>query len=85
MIAANITTARVARTLGLTAVGGSDAHVRHAIAWAHTRFDGRSARHLRRAIASGQTRAGRSPLGLAGLQRYAYWSIGRLRPQAVAG
>jgi predicted metal-dependent phosphoesterase TrpH len=85
MIAANRRAGAAARALGLTQVGGSDAHVRHAIAWAHTRFEGRTSRHLRQSIVHGRTRAARSPLGLAGLQRYAYWSIGRLRPQAVAG
>jgi predicted metal-dependent phosphoesterase TrpH len=85
MIAANRRAAEVARALGKTEVGGSDAHVRHAVAWAHTRFDGRYARDLRRSILAGSTRAGRSRLELAGLQRYAFWSIGRLRPQPVAG
>jgi hypothetical protein len=85
MIAANRRAGDVARTLDLTQVGGSDAHVRHAIAWGYTRFEGRSARQLRQSILAGTTRAGRSRLGIAGLQRYAYWSLGRLRPQAVTG
>jgi hypothetical protein len=55
------------------------------MAWAHTRFEGCNARHLRQSILAGTTRAARSRLGIAGLQRYAYWSIGRLRPQAAAG
>jgi predicted metal-dependent phosphoesterase TrpH len=85
MIAANRRAGAAARALRKTEVGGSDAHVKHAMAWAHTRFEGRYARDLRRSILTGRTRAARSPLGLAGLQRYAYWSIGRLRPQPVAG
>ncbi len=85
MIAANARAAAVARALRLKQVGGSDAHVRHAVAWGHTRFEGWTARHLRDSILAGNTRAMRSRLGVTGLQRYAYWSIGRLRPQAVAG
>ncbi len=85
MLVANQKARGVARALGLTQVGGSDAHVRHAIAWGNTRFEGRNARDLRHSILAGSTRAGRSRPGLAGLQRYARWSVGRLRMQVVAG
>ncbi|HEY1420035.1 MAG TPA: CehA/McbA family metallohydrolase [Candidatus Dormibacteraeota bacterium] len=85
MIAANRKATGVTRALRLTQVGGSDAHVKHAIGWAHTRFEGGTARALRNSILTGTTRAARSRLGLAGLQRYAHWSIGRLRTQTATG
>lgn len=77
MITANQRAAAAAG--GLTRVGGSDAHVRRALGWAHTRFPGRSAADLRSAIAAGQTRAGRSRIDPVGVSRYAGWSLGRLR------
>lgn len=85
MIGANRRASWVAEALGRTPVGGSDAHVRHAIGWAHTRFAGTSASDLRHSIETGQTQAGRSRINPIGLRRYATWSIGRLRLQAQAG
>ena len=79
MIGANRRAGWVAEALGRTAIGGSDAHVKHALGWGHTRFEGRTAGDLRRSIEAGRTQAGRSPLHLTGLSRYATWSIGRLR------
>lgn len=81
MIGANRRAGRAARALGRTPVGGSDAHVRHALGWAHTRFAGRTASDLRRSITTGCTQAGRSPIHPTGLQRYAAWSINRLLPR----
>ena len=83
MIGANRRAGWVAEALGRTPVGGSDAHVKHALAWGHTRFAGRSAAELRQAIATGRTQAGRSRLHPTGLRRYAAWSIGRLRLAAA--
>lgn len=83
MVAANARAGRRAQELGRTVVGGSDAHVRHAVGWAHTRFAGRSARALRQSIVDGQTSARRSRLGLAGVRSYAFWSLGRLRMEPV--
>lgn len=83
MIAANRRAGSVAQALGRTPVGGSDAHVRHALGWGHTRFEGRTALELRRCIAMGRTGAGRSRLHPTGVRRYAAWSIGRLRLQAA--
>jgi predicted metal-dependent phosphoesterase TrpH len=40
MIVANQRATRETRALGKVAVGGSDAHVKHAVGWAHTRFEG---------------------------------------------
>jgi predicted metal-dependent phosphoesterase TrpH len=83
MLGANRRAGWVADALGRTPVGGSDAHVRHALGWAHTRFDGTTAAHLRRSVASGRTQAGRWRPRLTGLRRYATWSLGRLRPEAA--
>ena len=83
MIGANRRAASVAATLGRTTVGGSDAHVKHALGWGHTRFVGTTANDLRRSIASGHTKAGRSPLHPTGVGRYATWSLSRLRLKAA--
>lgn len=83
MLGANRRAGWVADALGWTVVGGSDAHVKHALGWGHTRFEGRTARELRQSIATGRTQAGRSRLHLTGVRRYATWSIGRLRLQAA--
>ena len=83
MIGANRRAASVAATLGRTTVGGSDAHVKHALGWGHTRFVGTTAHDLRRSIASGHTKAGRSPLHPTGVGRYATWSLSRLRLRAA--
>ena len=79
MIGANRRAGWVAEALGRTPIGGSDAHVKHALGWGHTRFEGSTARELRRSIETGRTQAGRSPLHPTGLRRYATWSLGRLR------
>lgn len=84
MIGANRRATWVTEALGRTPVGGSDAHVMHALGWGHTRFAGRSSSDLRASIAAGRTQAGRSRLHPTGLRRYAAWSIGRLR-MAAAG
>jgi hypothetical protein len=84
MISANRKAALATAELGLTAVGGSDAHVKHALAWANTRFEGRSAADLRWSILAGSTAAGRSRLDPVGITRYAGWTLGRLRPQREA-
>lgn len=84
MVAANIKAGRLARELELTEIGGSDAHVKHALGWAHTRFPGRTARDLRAAMCGRETRAGRSRLGFAGVRRYTFWSIGRFGLEPVA-
>ena len=79
MIGANRRAGWVAEARGRTPIGGSDAHVKHALGWGHTRFEGRTARDLRRSIEAGRTQARRSRLHPTGLRRYATWSIGRLR------
>lgn len=79
MIGANRRAGWVAEALGRTPVGGSDAHVKHALGWGHTRFAGTTAHDLRRSIATGRTQAGRSRIHPTGLRRYATWTIGRLR------
>lgn len=81
MIKANARAARTARELLMTEVGGSDAHVSHAVGWAYTLFPGNTARALGDCIIKGQTQAARSRPGLDGIGRYALWSLGRLRPQ----
>lgn len=83
MIGANRRASQVAEALGRTVVGGSDAHVKHALGWGHTRFAGHTARDLRRSIATGRTEAGRSWLHPTGVGRYATWSLGRLRLRAA--
>jgi predicted metal-dependent phosphoesterase TrpH len=83
MIGANRRARWVAEALGRTPVGGSDAHVKHALGWGHTRFEGHTAADLRAAIVAGRTEAGRSRLHPTGLGRYAAWSLRRLRAAAV--
>lgn len=83
MIAANQRASSAAGQLGRTQVGGSDAHVKHALGWAHTRFAGATAAELRAGVATGQTHAGRSRIDPVGVRRYATWSLGRLRGAAV--
>jgi predicted metal-dependent phosphoesterase TrpH len=78
MMRANRRATAAAQVLGATAVGGSDAHVRQAVGWAHTRFPGRTPDELRRAIATGTTAAGALVLNPAGVVRYA--ARGLLRP-----
>ena len=85
MIGANRRAGWVTEALGRTPVGGSDAHVKHALGWGHTRFGGRNAHALREAIKSGKTQAGRSRIDPVGVRRYATWSLSRLRATAVAG
>lgn len=85
MIGANRRAGWVAEALGRTPVGGSDAHVKHALGWAHTRFAGQTAQELRKSISAGSTQPGRSRIHPTGLRRYAAWTIGRLRLQAAAG
>lgn len=82
MISANNRAAAAAGSR--TRVGGSDAHVKHALGWAHTRFCGRSAAELRAALSAGQVAPGRSRIDPVGLRRYATWSLGRLRAQGAA-
>ena len=79
MISANRRAGSAAAALGRAVVGGSDAHVKHALGWGHTRFIGCTAHDLRRSIASGQTTAGRSARHPTGVRRYATWSLSRLR------
>lgn len=83
MIQANARAAAAAG--GRTRVGGSDAHVKHALGWAHTRFPGRTAAELRAALAAGQAAPGRSRIDPVGVRRYAAWSLGRLRERRAAG
>jgi predicted metal-dependent phosphoesterase TrpH len=83
MIGANRRAGWVAEALGRTPIGGSDAHVKHALGWGHTRFEGRTARDLRRSIEAGRTQAARSRLHPTGLGRYATWSLSRLRLRAA--
>jgi predicted metal-dependent phosphoesterase TrpH len=83
MIGANRRAGWVAEALGRTPIGGSDAHVKHALGWGHTRFQGRTAHELRRSIEAGRTQAARSRLDPTGLSRYATWSLGRLRLRAA--
>ena len=77
MMRANRRAEAAAAALRATRVGGSDAHVRQALGWAHTRFPGRTADDLRRAIAAGLTVPGSLLLNPAGVMRYAAWGITR--------
>lgn len=85
MLAANQKAAAAAAALDRTQVGGSDAHVKHALGWAHTRFPGSTAAELQASLATGQTRPGRSRIDPVGVRRYATWSLGRLRVSQAAG
>lgn len=59
----NALAARYARDHGLPEVGGSDSHHLATVGCGYTRFPGRSAADLRRAILAGQTQAGGAPWG----------------------
>jgi hypothetical protein len=82
MIAAN---QRASAAASGTRIGASDAHVKHALGWAHTRFGGRTAAELRASLCTGQAEPGRSRIDPIGVRRYATWSLGRLRAHRVAG
>jgi predicted metal-dependent phosphoesterase TrpH len=79
---ANRTAHAANRTTRRPAVGGSDAHVKEAMGWAHTAFPGRGPDDLRRAILRGATQPRRRPLGVTGLARYAAWGLNH-RPGAL--
>lgn len=85
MIVANQKAGSAAVSLGYPKVGGSDSHVKHALGWGHTRFEGSTAADLRAAVTAGRTRPGISRIGLDGVRRYAVWSLRRPRVAAVAG
>ena len=77
MMRANRRAEAAAAAVRTPRVGGSDAHVRQAIGWAHTRFPGRTPDDLRRAIAAGLTAPGALLLNPTGVMRYAAWGITR--------
>jgi predicted metal-dependent phosphoesterase TrpH len=71
---------RYARRRGLPMIGGSDAHHLGAVGQGFTRFPGRSAADLRRAILAGQTTAAGCFWGVGGLA-----DVVRLRARRIAG
>lgn len=77
---ANMRAAHTARRLGLTMVGGSDAHHLAVIGQAHTLFPGRTAADLRQAILTGATQAGGQPWRL---RQYLSWVAGCFIPRTV--
>jgi predicted metal-dependent phosphoesterase TrpH len=77
---ANLRATRTAHRLGLTMVGGSDAHHLAVIGQAHTRFPGRTAEDLRRAILAGTTEAGGRPWRV---RQYLSWVGGCFIPRTV--
>jgi predicted metal-dependent phosphoesterase TrpH len=85
MMRANRRAESAARALALPRTGGSDAHVRQAIGWAHTRFPGSTPDDLRQAILAGTTSAGALLLNPAGVMRYAAWGLTRTPRVEVSG
>lgn len=75
MVRANRQAELAAAGLGASRVGGSDAHIRQAIGWAHTRFPGRTPAELRQAIQDGTTQPGSLLMTPAGVMRYAAWAL----------
>jgi hypothetical protein len=76
MVRANVRASLANRTtVGLAAVGGSDAHVKQAVGSAVTHFEGHTAADLRAALVARRTSARvRMPSALA-LGRYVAWGI----------
>lgn len=85
MVLANWQARQAAGALGYAAVGGSDAHVKHALGWGHTRFTGTGVTDLRWAILAARTRPRMSLVGLEGVRSYAMWSLRRHRVESAAG
>lgn len=75
---------RLCEETWLAELGNSDAHILDAIGWAHTRFPGRGAAALRRAILNRETRADRIRYHARGLMRYAAWGIDYRHQKRVA-
>jgi predicted metal-dependent phosphoesterase TrpH len=69
--------------LGAAELGCSDAHIIDAVGRAFTEFPGTTTEALRRAIESGETRAGRQRYRAMGLMRYAAWGLNHERYVAV--
>jgi len=65
--------------LGAAELGGSDAHIVDAVGRAFTEFPGKTPLELRKAIETGQTRAGRRRYKAVGLVRYAAWGLNHQR------
>lgn len=82
---ANLRARRCAARHGIPAIGASDAHIVAAIGKAFTRFPGRSAADLRRAIRAGTIRAGARPYAPADLIAYLrFWLGYGRRPRTAA-
>jgi hypothetical protein len=85
MYLANRRASRMARLLGMAGIGGSDAHIREAVGLCRTRFEGRSAAALRRALLDGRVSMASARYGPRILLRYLRWAIrmkqGRIRPR----
>ena len=77
---ANVRATYTARRLGLTMVGGSDAHHLAVIGQAHTLFPGRTAEDLRQAIRAGTTQAGGQSWRI---RQYLSWISGCFIPRTV--
>ena len=80
---ANFLSRRLAEATPVSVVGGSDAHILHAIGRAATSFPGRSPRALRTAIARGVTRAEKRRYDVRSLLRYAAWSVSHEKVPSV--
>jgi predicted metal-dependent phosphoesterase TrpH len=65
--------------LGAAELGCSDAHIVDAVGRAFTHFPGKTPAVLRKAIETGQTRAGRRRYQAVGLMRYAAWGLNHQR------
>lgn len=77
---ANLRAGLLAQGLGFTPVGGSDAHHLAVIGRAYTRFPGRTAEDLRRAILAGTATAGGQSWRW---RQYLSWISGCLIPRAI--
>lgn len=75
MWTANRLALQAAGMISLPTVGGSDAHIRQAVAWGWTAFEGRTAADLRAAILAGRVWPGRRLPGFLALWRYLGWAL----------
>lgn len=81
---ANLIARRFNDGLGMSQIGGSDAHIAAAVGKACTSFPGRGASGLRAAIAEGHTLAERRRYDAATLVRYMAWGLSPERSAALA-
>lgn len=79
MWTANRVASAFARQLGAAAVGGSDAHIKQALGWSHTVFEGSSPDNLAKALRAGHVQPGTWRPDPFAIWRYLRWASGPAR------